>query len=176
MKKVLVLFFLIFTHSTFGQEKPDVFDIARKGTVEQVKEILKTNPKAFNIVNENGFSPLVLATYRGNNGVAKLLITSGCDINGNTKMGTPLMAAVVKGNNEIAQLLIANKVDVNASDPNGTTALLYAVQFKNYEIISLLIKLGADYNKKDNRGNSAIDYAILADDDKLIELLKNKKL
>lgn len=176
MKKVLVLFFLIVAQLTFGQESLDVFDIGRKGTVEQAKEILKTNPKAFNVVNDSGFSPLVLATYRGNNEVAKLLITSGSDINGNTKMGTPLMAAIVKGNDEIAKLLIANRADVNAADPNGTTALLYAVQFKNYEITSLLIKADADYNRKDNRGNSALDYAILADDDKLIEILKNKKL
>lgn len=177
MRKLLFsLFFLVTTSSTYSQEKLDVFDIARKGTTEQAKAILKENPNAFNVVNDDGFSPLVLACYRGNNEVAKIVIASGCDINSNSKMGTALMAAIVKENNEIAKLLIEKKANVHSSDANGTTALLYAVQFKNYEMASLLIKSDADYNVKDNRGNSALDYAILANDDKLIEILKNKKL
>lgn len=175
MRQLLfLLVFMLTANMTFSQGTLDVFDIARKGTVAQVKEVLKTNPKAFNVVNEEGFSPLVLASYRGNNEVAKLLIAAGCDINRNSKMGTALMAAIVKGNSEIAKLLLQNKANVTSADGNGTTALLYAVQFKNYEIASLLIKAGADYTIKDNRGNSALDYAILADDDKLIEILKNK--
>lgn len=177
MKKiVLLLIFTLNSASFFSQEKLNVYDIGRKGTVEQAKETLKANPKAFNVVNDEGYSPLVLACYRANNEVAKLLIETGSDINGNSKMGTPLMASIVKGNNEIAKLLIERKADVHSSDANGTTAIIYATNFKNYEIVSLLIKAGADYNKKDNRGNSALDYAILLDDDKLIETLKNKKL
>ena len=175
-KSLLALLFILFTCLTFCQESINVFDISRKGTVEQAKAIFKENPNAFNIVNDDGFSPLILACYRGNNEVAKIIIGSGCDINNNSKMGTALMAAIVKGNNEIAKLLIEKKANVHSSDGNGTTALLYAVQFKNYEMASLLIKADADYSVKDNRGNSALDYAILANDDKLIEILKNKKL
>lgn len=177
MKKIIysAVVYLVVNFS-YAQEKLNVFDIGRKGTVEQAKEILKSNPKAFNIVNDEGYSPLVLACYRGNNEVAKFLIENGSDINGVSKMGTPLMAAIVKGNNEVAKLLIDKKADVNVADTNGTTAIIYATNFKNYEIVSLLIKAGADYNKEDNRGNSALEYAILLDDDKLIETLKNKKL
>ncbi|WP_395052932.1 ankyrin repeat domain-containing protein [Flavobacterium sp.] len=176
MKRIFTLFVCLLFSLGFSQEKLNVFDIGRKGTVEQAKEILKTNIKAFNVVNDEGYSPLVLACYRGNNEVAKFLIENGSDINGNSKMGTPLMASIVKGNNEIAKLLIENKADVNSTDANGTTALIYATNFKNYEIVSLLIKADADYNKEDNRGNSALEYAILLNDDKLIETLKNKKL
>lgn len=175
-KLLFILVFLGTTSLAYSQETLNVFDIARKGTVEQAKTILKENPNAFNVVNDDGFSPLVLACYRGNNEVAKIVVASGSDIDRNSKMGTALMAAIVKGNNEIAKLLIEKKANVHSSDGNGTTALLYAVQFKNYEIASLLIKANADYNVKDNRGNSALDYAILANDDKLIEILKNKKL
>lgn len=175
MKKLLLLIFVtLFFHFSFSQEKIDVFDIARKGTVEQVKEILNTNQKAFNVVNDEGYSPLTLACYRGNNEVAKLLIESGSDINGNSKMGTPLMAAVFKGNNEIAKLLIDKKADLSVTDPNGTTALLYAVNSRNYELVSALVKANADVDFKDGREKSALDYAIIMDDDEIIELLKNK--
>ena len=175
MKKTLfIVIVALISNLTFSQETLDVFDIARKGTLEQAKNILKVNPNAFNTVNEDGFSPLILACYKGNNEVAKLLIENGCDINGNSKMGTPLMAAVVKGNIEAAKLLLQKNADPNNSDKNGTTALMYATSVKNYELVSLLTKANANPDVKDNRGNSALDYAILLNDDKLIELLKNK--
>lgn len=175
--KLLICFFLnIFCVVVSAQELTDVFEIARKGTANDAKVALSKNANAFNTANAEGYSPLILACYRGNNEVAKLLIENGSDINGSSKMGTPLMASIVKGNTEIAKILIEKKADIHASDANETTALIYATNFKNYEIVSLLIKAGADYTKKDNRGNSALDYAILLDDDKLIETLKNKKL
>jgi ankyrin repeat protein len=177
MKKLFYnLALILLFNFSFAQESLNVFDVARKGTLEQAKAILKKNPKAFLTTNEDGYSPLVLACYRANNVVAKFLIENGSDINGNSKMGTPLMAAVFKGNNEIAKLLIDKKANIHTEDANGTSALIYAANFKNYEIVQLLITAGADYNKKDLRGSSALDYAILLDDDKLIETLKNKKI
>jgi ankyrin repeat protein len=177
MKKISYnILFCFLISLCYSQENLNAFDIARKGTVDQAKEILKTNPKAFNNLNDDGYSPLVLASYRGNNEVAKFLIEIGSDINGNSKMGTPLMAAIFKGNNEIAKLLIEKKAIIHTEDANGTTALIYATNFKNYEIVHLLILAGADYTKKDSRGSSALDYAIVLDDDKLIETLKNKKI
>lgn len=176
MKKVILsLLFIQISILCYCQETTTVFDIARKGTLEQAKDKLKENPNAFNVVNEEGYSPLLIACYRANNEIAKWLIEKGSDIDAKSALGTPLMAAIVKNNNEIAKLLIEKKADVNFADKNGTTALLYATIFKNYEIVSLLINANADYTVKDNRGNSALDYAILSNDDKLIEILKNKK-
>lgn len=175
MKKILYLFLLfLFLQHTYCQEIKDVFDIARKGTVEQAKEKFKDNPNCFNVVNDEGYSPLLLACYRLNNEVAKFLINSGSDLNGKSKFGTPLMACIVKGNNEIANLLIEKKVDLNFSDMSGMNALIYAINFKNYEMVSALVKAGADIDFKDSKNKSALDYAILMDDDLLIELLKNK--
>lgn len=168
---ITTVFFLNFS---FAQDKADIFDVARKGTLLEAKAYVRTNPKAFNVVNQEGYSPLILACYRNNIEVAEFIIENGGDINGNSNMGTPLMAAIVKGNNEIAKILIEKKADVNLTDANGTTALIYATMFKNIEIVTLLIKKNANPYLKDNRGNSALDYAILSDNDKLIETLKTK--
>jgi hypothetical protein len=175
MKKSLLIVIVAFiSNLIFSQETLNVFDIARKGTVEQAKEKFKDNPNSFNVVNDEGYSPLLLACYRSNNGVAKYLINIGSDINGKSKFGTPLMACIVKGNNEIANLLIEKKVDLNFSDMSGMNALLYAVNFKNYEMVSALVKAGVNVDIKDNKNKSALDYAIIMNDDLLIELLKNK--
>jgi len=172
--KLLVVFLVFISSAIFSQEKLDVFDIARKGTTEQLLSILKNNPKEINNINNDGYSPLILACYRGNNEVAKMLIEKGADINYKSVLGSPLMACVVKSNNEIAKVLISKDANVNITDVNGMTALLYATMFKNYEVTSLLVKNKADILAKDNRGNSALDYAILANDDTLIEILKTK--
>jgi len=172
IRLIFTLAFILITKLSFAQAALDVFDIARKGTVEQVKEALKTNPNAFNVVNNDGFSPLVLACYKGNNEVAKLLIASVSDINGNSKMGTALMAAIVKGNNEIAKLLIEKKADVNSADANGTSALIYAVQFQNIAILNLLIENKADKTHRDKQGKTAFEYAVFSQNEEIINTLK----
>ena len=175
MKKLLLSCVSVLAFNfCYCQTTNDVFDIGRKGTVEQAKEKLQENPNCFNVVNDEGYSPLLLACYRGNNAVAKFLIESGSDINGKSKFGTPLMACIVKANNEVAKLLIQNKADLNFADASGMTALIYAVNFKNYEIVSSLVKASVNIDFKDSKDKSALDYAILMNDDLLIELLKNK--
>jgi len=173
MKRLLLTctFFLYFGLS-YAQTTLDVFDIGRKGTLDQAKEKIKENPESFNVVNDEGYSPLLLACYRGNNEVAKLLIKSGCNINGNSKMGTPLMATIVKKNNEIAKLLIERKADVNACDSNGTTALIYAVQFQNVMTLKLLLENKVNKIHRDKEGKTAFEHAVFSGNEEIINLLK----
>lgn len=154
----------------FSQQ--DIFDAARKGTVEDVKNIIKQNPEAINSVNEAGYSPLILACYKGNSAVSDFLVTRVKDINGNSSMGTPLMAAVVKGNKEIVKILLEHRANPNIADPSGVTALMYATIFKQYEIVEMLLKANAVTDLKDIRGNSAVDYARISKDEKLAQLFK----
>ena len=159
-----------------GFAQQDIFDVARTGTVEEVKAIMKQNPEAINSVNPDGYSPLILACYRGNIAVANFLIHNVKDINGSSSMGTPLMAAVVKKNIEIVKLLLDNKANPNISDASGTTALMFATIFKHYEIVEMLLKAAAIQDLKDIRGKSAIDYATISNDEKLIQIFKEHKL
>ena len=82
------------------------------------------------------------------------------------------MAAIVKGNNEIAKLLIEKKADINAFDTNGTTALIYTVQFQNPEILKLLVENKVDKSHKDNDGKTAFEHAVFAGNETIINLLK----
>lgn len=173
MKKTLfIVIVVLISNLVFSQETLNVFDIARKGTLEQAKDILKVNPNAFKTVNNDGFSPLTLACYRGNNEVAKFLIDNGCDINQKSSMGTPIMATVVKGNMQIAKILIAKKANLNETDSNGTTALIYAVQFQNEDFIRLLLLNKVDKTKIDKNGKTAFEYAVFSKNEKIINLLK----
>jgi uncharacterized protein len=169
---VLCFFVLVLCNFTSAQDNADVFDVGRKGSVEQANKIYKKDKKAFDVVDSNGFSPLILACYRGNNEVAKYLIDKGCGLNINSPMGTALMASIVKGNNEIAKLLISKKAEVNSADTNGVTALIYAVQFQNPEMISVLLTNNADKTHVDNYGKTAFEYAVFSGNEEIINILK----
>jgi ankyrin repeat protein len=175
MKIISILFFwILMSNSTalLAQPGSDAFEVARKGTVLQAKELFKSNPKAFRTVNENGFSPLILACYRGNNEVAKFMIESGVDINVVSDMGTALMACIVKGNNEMATFLIQQKANLNLTDNQGTTALMYAVQFKNIAVLKSLLDHKANKTLIDNKGKTAFEYAVFSAHEEIINLLK----
>jgi uncharacterized protein len=171
MKKLIIFLFLI-SSFCFSQEKLNVFDIARKGTVEQAKEVLKENPKAFDVVNEEHFSPLLLACYRGNNEVANFLIDIGINVNEDSSRGSLLMACVVKNNIEVTKKLVDHNCNVNAFDSNGTTSLIYAVQFQNVEILKLLVQHNVDKTHKDKEGKTAFEYAVFSGNEQIINLLK----
>ncbi|WP_310557261.1 ankyrin repeat domain-containing protein [Flavobacterium sp.] len=171
--KYCLIVFLLFLNCIHSQEiSKNIYDIARKGSVAEAKELIVANPKIVLEANKDGFTALVLATYRGNNEVAKLLIESGADINSSSSMGSPLMAAVVKGNNEIAKILLEKKANPNLADANGMTALIYAVQFQNVEILDLLLKYNANKSHKDKQGKTAFEYAAFSGNEKIINKLK----
>ena len=173
MKKIyFFLVYLSIVNVTYSQPKLDIFDIARKGNLKQIKEVFENNPKAILLINENGFSPLTLACYHNNYEVAKFLLEHKSNVNVSSPMGTPLMAAVVKGNIEITQLLLKNKADINSTDSNGTSALIYAAMFRSSELVHLLLSYNADKTHIDNKGKTAFEYAVFSEDEKTINLLK----
>ncbi len=171
MKRFLFLLILIGYSQVYSQS--DIFDASRKGQLNEVMSIYLKNPDVINLNNAEGYSPLILACYHGNEEVVKFLVDKVSDINKSSNYGTTLMAAVVKGNLNIIEMLLTNKADPDIADVNGTTAMHYAVMFKNYAAVKLLIEANADLKIQDNRGQSALDYAAIYNDKKLNNLLKN---
>ena len=164
---------ILFTLSSFlvfSQEK-NVFDIARKGSLTEIKNLYEKNPELINTVDDRKSSPLILACYRGNVDVALFLADKVKDLNYNTGMGSALMAAVMSGNIQIVEKLIAVKADLNQFDSQGKTALIYAVFFNKNDIAKLLIAVGADKNLKDSDGKTALDFANFNKNTELIILL-----
>lgn len=166
---IAILIFLC-SSIAFSQEK-NVFDIARKGTLSEIKSVYKKHPKLIDTIDERKSSPLILACYRGNVDVALFLADKVKDVNYNSGMGSALMAAVMSGNVQIVEKLIAVKADLNQSDSHGKTALIYAVFFNKNEISKLLIEAGADKNRKDSDGKTALDFANFNKNTELIILL-----
>ncbi|MFP9113079.1 ankyrin repeat domain-containing protein [Flavobacterium sp. RHBU_3] len=172
MEKLLILLVTVIVPAMCLAQGKDVFDTARSGTVDQMKILVQKNKDTINAVSPMGYTPLLLACYRGNVPVAEYLIGSVKDVNVNTSNGTALAAAVVKGNVKLAKLLLEHKANPNIADPAGVTPLVYAVQFENIELIKLLLQYKADPTAKDNEGHSVYDHAAFSKNEEIIKLFK----
>lgn len=160
--------------SAFSFSQKNIFDVARSGTVEEVKALMSINSDTINTANTEGYVPLTLACYKGNTEVALFLASNVKDIDGNSDYGTPLMAAVYKNRPIIVKRLLELNANPNSADVNGTTPLHYAIIFRNEKIIKLLMDANADVGFKDKRGNNAIDYANMTKNDTIIKLINKK--
>lgn len=172
MKRILSALLLLSALCNAQVKPKDVFDVARTGTVEEMKALVQTKKDTINALNHSGFSPLILACYRGNAPVAEYLAKNVKDINYNSPSGTALAAAAVKGNVPMVKALLENKANPNLADGQGMTPLLYASQFENKEIILLLLKYKADKKLANNEGKTAMDYAIFNKNQEIMDLLK----
>ncbi|MBW7675858.1 ankyrin repeat domain-containing protein [Chryseobacterium chendengshani] len=174
MKNILLIVsFLSFSFFHSQEQVKSVFDVARSGTVAELKDLMKNNPDIINQTNEQKYSPLILACYRGNTEVADFLIDHVKDINYNSPMGTVLMAVIFKGDLKLAQKLLDHKSDINKADSLGTTPLIFAVKLGNIEMVKLLVKNKANKNLKDNEGKTAFEYAVFSKNNELVNQLKN---
>lgn len=174
MRHIIVVLGIFLTSLLSAQEKTkSIFDIARTGTVAEVTELMKQNPDIINQVNENGFSPLILACYRGNTEVARYLIDHVKDLNYKSKEGTALAGLAVKYNKDLVERLLKKKADPNIADATGYTPLFWAVKFGNKELVELLLQYKADKTKKDSMGMTPFEYALKTDHKEIINLLKN---
>jgi ankyrin repeat protein len=168
--------FLFLTITNVFSQKKIIFDIARNGSLIELKTAVKGNHDIINKVSNEGYTPLTLACYYGNLEVAKYLIKNVKDVNSKSGYGTPLMAATVKKNIELTKLLLENKANPNITDQNGSTALHFAVIFNYIDIVKLLVAAKAKTNLKDNRGKTALDYAQVTQNKTIIQILKPNKL
>jgi len=71
----------------------------------------------------------------------------------------PLVEAIKSGNRASALALMAKRVDVNAAEPDGTTALHWAVQQNDIDLVTRLIRAGAKVNVKNDFGSTPMSEA-----------------
>ncbi len=148
-----------------------MFEIARKGTLNEMEQIYNENNKVIDSINEKSFTPLILACYKENVDVALFLISKTNNINYASNLGTALMAAVMKGNLQLINALLERKVNLNAQDDEGKTALHIATLTNQNDIVKLLLKEGAKKEIKSNFNESPLDIARSNKNTELIILL-----
>ncbi len=108
--------------------------------------------------NAHDETPLMMASIRGMDVLAKLLIDRNADVN--KTAWTPLHYAATSGRLVVMNLLLDHHAYINAPSPNGTTPLMMAAMYGTPSAVKLLLEAGADPTIKNDLGLSAIDFAL----------------
>jgi len=120
-------------------------DAIKAGDITAVRDQLETNPSVLNMPVEEAPSPLLLAIYHGQRGVADLLRSY--------RPGLTLAEAAAVGDlHEIARNLSLNPVQIDDFTSDGFTALGYAAFFGHAEAVKMLLDAGADPSIPSNNG------------------------
>ncbi len=85
--------------------------------------------------------------------------------------GSPLVDAVKNGDRAAVRTLLERRADVNSAEPDGTTALHYAVQRSDPETVDLLLRAGANVKAVNRYGIAPLHVAATAGSAPVLEKL-----
>lgn len=169
MKQALIIPFLLFCTWCNYLNAQTVHELARTGTVEQMKAYLVKDSLALNRLSERGISPFILACYRGNNDVAKFLLDCGADVTYCTPEGSAMYGIIFKDNQTMLNYLLDK-----GFSPNDTcqfaqfgTPLHMAMSLKRYEMVEALLAHKVDTSVPDPQGRSIKNLLTLYNDERL---------
>ena len=156
---------------------------ARNGNAAAVKTLVAHGARVNGQENVLGESALAWAAAENHGDAVAALVQAGADVNlrshvtkfaqrdyGDGKSGrftvlprggwTPLMYAARQDARDAIRALVAAHADIDAKDPDGTTALTFAIVNAHYDTASMLLDLGADPNVGDARGMTPLYAAV----------------
>ena len=130
-----------------------------------------------NQVDKNGNNAIMLASYRNDLEVIKLLKNETANINSKNKKGNSALTNAVQGNtSKIIDFLIKNNADINVLDKKGNNIGYYLVKSYNdkkteeFKLkLNTLTKNGFNIKKNQQNGNTLFHLAL---EKKSINLLK----
>ena len=156
----------------------DIFEAAAvPGAVDRGTELLRADPSLATAWSWDGFTPLHLASYFGNDAMVDLLLGYGADANAVSRNGMalrPLHSAAAGRSVRIVDMLLTHGAQVNATQHGGWTALHAAVASGDAPLVDLLLARGADPGLANDGGKSAVDLAIVAGRSDMTVLLRNR--
>jgi ankyrin repeat protein len=156
-------------------EELSLAEAAAFGRRERLEALLADDPAAANAWSPDGFSPLALAIFGGQEGAVRMLLEHGADVEAISRHPTiqvrPLQTAAFVRDANLGRILLDAGADPNGTAEGGFTALHSAAQNGDLEFARLLLERGAD-RTAEVRGKRAVDFAEEAGAFEVVEVLR----
>lgn len=148
------------------REKKELLQAARKGKVEEGKQLIQSlvlagfqgpgKDEGMDYCEKPFFrSALWEATWKNCEPIVKLLVEKGATVDYADYQGrTPLHEAAYYGHQNLVEFLLDKGHPIDAVDQNQQTPLFRAAEAGRYEIVELLVKRGAHTGMLDSHGAS----------------------
>ena len=156
----------------------DVFEAATLGNAARLAELLARDPRQLNSWSPDGFTPLHLACFFGQEQVARVLLERGADpaaVAQNPMRVQPLHSAAAGRQLGIVRMLLEKGAPVNARQHLGWTALHEAANQGNGEMAETLLRHGADPSAGNDDGKTSADIAAERGHTQLARLFERSK-
>jgi ankyrin repeat protein len=151
---------------------------ARSGSVDTVRLLASHGADVNAKERWLGETALMWAASENHPAVVRTLIELGADVNAKSNVtGTPkleftrsggpnipfpvggwtaLMHAARQGSIDAARALVDGKADLDAQDPDGTSAMIFAIINAHYDLAAMLVERGANPGVADSSGMAAL--------------------
>ena len=135
-------------------------EAAHHNDIRAIHRLLVTGMSVNIVRQEDGNTPLHVASARGHMQVLILLLKLGADVNVRNPDGlSPLHLAAYSGNAHAVSLLLDWGADISAQDNIGATPLHIAALNADELAVLVLMRRGADITIRTKTGLRPIDYA-----------------
>jgi ankyrin repeat protein len=139
---------------------------------DKAEKLIADGANLETVVNEDGWTALLLAVDRGDYSLTEQLLRAGAKVNVQLKNGnTPLHLAAMHDNDKIIKLLLQHKAKINIfNNEEGATPLYSAACRGKEHAVEALLEAGADY-KITYKGWTPINSAAYNGYKKVVEIL-----
>ena len=130
------------------------------GNASSIRRCVEEFDIDVNVADENGATPVFIASCNGHVEAIQVLVELGASINTSMVGGaTPLHFAVQEGHVHMATLLTTLGADINAADSIGATPVHVAAQKGYVEVVRVLLEVGGDISAPDYKGSTSLHAA-----------------
>ncbi|KAG3123516.1 hypothetical protein PI124_g19624 [Phytophthora idaei] len=135
--------------------------LAVENGIKDMLELLLDQVKRVDAIDDKGFTPLMVASQRGNDAVIEQLIARKANVEACANDGSNVLHFTVRcGHLTTCKILLKGGAPINAVDVDGVMPLMDAISRKSMDIIGLLLAENADVSAATKEGTTVLHFAV----------------